>query len=150
MKTILLATVLALFLSALGIAQEPLAGEGRRHTVAVRYPQGKETSVSMIGTRLAPDVIGKAEIKRTDGRTRVKLKLDRLASPQALGAMYTTYILWAIAPEGQADNLAEVPFLKGDVDIDVTTALQTFSLIITAEPYGTVKLPGPIIVAENA
>lgn len=149
MKTILLTTVIVLSFSALGLAQEPLAGAGRRNTVAVRYPQGKETSVSMVGTGRAPDVIGKAEIKRTEGRTRVKLKLDGLTSPQALGPIYTTYILWAIAPEGQADNLAEVPFRKGETDIDVTTALQTFSLIITAEPYGTVKLPSPTVVAEN-
>lgn len=149
MKTILLVTTIVLVLCTLGIAQVPGAGAGRRNTVAVRYPQGKETSVSMIGTGRAPSVIGKAEIKRTEGRTRVKLKLDGLTSPQSFGSIYTTYILWAIAPEGQADNLAEVPFLKGDVDIDVTTPLQTFSLIITAEPYGTVKLPSPTIIAEN-
>jgi len=149
MKTSLLAVVIVLFLSTLGIAQVPEAGAGRRHTVAVRYPQGKETSISMIGTGRAPNLMGKAEIKRTEGRTRVKLKMEGLTTPQSFGSIYTTYILWAIAPEGQADNLAEVPFLKGDVDIDVTTSLQTFSLIITAEPYGTVKLPGPAIVAEN-
>jgi outer membrane protein OmpA-like peptidoglycan-associated protein len=146
MKTILSAIVTMLILSALAVAQVP--GTDPRHTVAVRYPQGKETSVSIIGTGRYAAVIGKAEVKRTDGRTRVKLKMDGLANPQALGAIYTTYVLWAVAPEGQADNLAEVPF-KGDVDIDVTTPLQTFGLIITAEPYGTVKLPSPTVIAEN-
>ena len=148
MKAILFATVLVLILGGLAVAQVHQEGAGGRYAVAVRYPQGKETSVSMVGTGLAPSVIGKAEIKRTEGRTRVKLKMEALTTPQSLGPMYTTYILWAIAPEGQADNLAEVPFLKGNVDIDVTTPLQTFSLIITAEPYGTVKLPSPAVLAE--
>src|SRR5258708_39846205 len=108
MKAILFATALVLVLGALVTAQVHQEGAGGRYAVAVRYPQGKETSVSMVGTGLAPSVIGKAEIKRTEGRTRVKLKMEALTTPQSLGPMYTTYILWAIAPEGQADNLAEV------------------------------------------
>src|SRR6185369_16600894 len=55
---------------------------------------------------------------------------------------------WAIAPEGQADNLAELPF-KSKIEIDVTTNFQTFGLIITAEPHSAVKLPSPVTVAEN-
>jgi outer membrane protein OmpA-like peptidoglycan-associated protein len=150
MKNILFATMFILSLIALSVAQVREDSAGLRYSVAVRYPQDKETSVSMLGTENAPGVMGKAIVKRTAGRTRVKLKLEGLRNPQSLGSMYTTYILWAISPEGDADNLAEVPFYKGDVDIDVTTSLQTFSLVVTAEPYGTVKLPGPAVVAENA
>jgi outer membrane protein OmpA-like peptidoglycan-associated protein len=120
----------------------------KRTTLAIRYREGDSTSVNMVGTAIAPQASGKAEIKRKEGRTRVKLAMRDLASPQALGAYYTTYVLWAIAPEGQADNVAEMPF-RSDSDIEVTTPLQTFGLIITAEPYSAVKLPSPVIVAEN-
>lgn len=120
----------------------------KRHTLAVRYKDNDETSVNISGTALNPQAAGKAEIKRRDGRTRVKLKMENLGNPQALGAYYTTYILWAIAPEGQADNLAELP-VKNDFDVEVTTSFQTFGLIITAEPHSAVKLPSPVIVAEN-
>jgi outer membrane protein OmpA-like peptidoglycan-associated protein len=75
--------------------------------------------------------------------------MRNLVHPQSLGAYYTTYILWAIAPEGQADNIAELP-VRNETDIEVTTSFQTFGLIITAEPHSAVKLPSPIIVAENA
>lgn len=120
----------------------------KRHTLAIRYKENDDTSVNVTGTALNPQVMGKAEVKRKDGRTRVKLKAQNLGHPQALGPYYTTYILWAIAPEGQADNLAELP-IKNDLEVEVTTAFQTFGLIITAEPHSAVKLPSPVIVAEN-
>lgn len=120
----------------------------KRHTLAIRYKDNDDTSVNVAGTTLNPQAFGKAEIKRKDGRTRIKLKMENLGHPQALGAYYTTYILWAIAPEGQADNLAELP-VKHEFEIDVTTSFQTFGLIVTGEPHSAVKLPSPVIVAEN-
>jgi outer membrane protein OmpA-like peptidoglycan-associated protein len=120
----------------------------KRHTLAIRYKDNDDTSVNIVGTSLNAQAMGKAEVKRNNGRTRIKLKMQNLGHPQALGAYYTTYILWAIAPEGQADNLAELP-IKAEFELDVTTSFQTFSLIITGEPHSAVKLPSPVIVAEN-
>lgn len=120
----------------------------KRHTLAVRYKDNDDTSVNITGTPLNPQAMGKADVKRKEGRTRVKVKMEHLGHPQSLGAYYTTYVLWAVAPEGQADNLAELP-IRNDFEVDVTTAFQTFGLIITAEPHSAVKLPSPVIVAEN-
>ena len=119
----------------------------RRATVAIKYPEREATSVDIIGTALNPRVSGKADVKRTAGRTRVKVTISNLEHPQSLGGYYTTYVLWAIAPEGQADNLAELSMTERE--IEVTTPYQTFGLIITAEPHGLVRLPGPAVVAEN-
>src|SRR6185369_10987501 len=80
----------------------------KRSTLAISYPEGHDSTVNIIGTSLSPTIEGKAKVERKAGRTRIKLELDRLANPQSLGAFYTTYILWAIAPEGQADSLAEL------------------------------------------
>jgi outer membrane protein OmpA-like peptidoglycan-associated protein len=121
----------------------------KRHTLAIKYKDEDGTSVNMVGTQLNPQATGKAEVKRKEGRTRIRLEMENLGHPQALGAYYTTYLLWAVAPEGQADNLAELP-ARGKFDAEVTTNFQTFGLIITAEPHSYVKLPSPIIVAENA
>ena len=121
----------------------------KRHTLAIKYKDNDATAVNIVGTALNPRTMGKAEVKRKEGRTRVKLMVQNLGHPQALGAYYTTYILWAIAPEGQADNLAELP-IRNDFEIEVTTAFQTFGLIITAEPHSAVKRPSPVIVAENS
>ena len=121
----------------------------KRATLAIRYKDEDGTSVNMVGTTVNPQAMGKAEVKRKEGRTRIRLEMENVGNPQALGAYYTTYILWAIAPEGQADNLAELP-VKNKFDVEVTTNFQTFGLIITAEPHSYIKLPSPVIVAENA
>ncbi|HTG16679.1 MAG TPA: OmpA family protein [Blastocatellia bacterium] len=118
-----------------------------RATVAIKYPESEGTSVDIIGTALNPRVSGKADVKRTAGRTRVKVTISNLEHPQSLGGYYTTYVLWAVAPEGQADNLAELSMTGRE--IEVTTPYQTFGLIVTAEPHGLVRLPGPAVVAEN-
>jgi len=60
-----------------------------------------------------------------------------------------TYVLWAITPEGHAMNLGEV-VLEGDhAKLLSTTDLQTFGLIVTAEPYFAVTQPSDVVVAEN-
>lgn len=121
----------------------------KRMTLAISYPEGESTEVSMVGTNIAPQARGKAEVKRKEGRARIKVELQHLPHPQSLGSFYTAYVLWAIAPEGQAETLAELPISK-EFDFEVTTSFQTFGLIITAEPHSAVKLPSPLIVAENA
>ena len=121
----------------------------KRATLAIRYKDEDGTSVNMVGTTVNPQAMGKADVKRKEGRTRIRLEMENVGNPQALGAYYTTYILWAIAPEGQADNLAELP-VKNKFEIEVTTSFQTFGLIVTAEPHSAVKLPSPVIIAENA
>jgi outer membrane protein OmpA-like peptidoglycan-associated protein len=145
---VLVANSFAQTLEVRQVNPEPQILAAKRHTLAVRYKDNDDTSVNIVGTSLNPQAMGKAEVKRKDGRTRIKLKIRDLGHPQALGAYYTTYILWAIAPEGQADNLAELP-IKSEFEVEVTTAFQTFGLIISGEPHSAVKLPSPVIVAEN-
>src|SRR5262249_58533394 len=81
-------------------------------------------------------------------RSRIDLAMNNLGNAQRLGGYYTTYVLWAIAPEGQAERLAQLP-VRDKINLVATTSFQTFGLIITAEPHGMVSLPSPVIVAEN-
>lgn len=121
----------------------------RRQILAVKYIEDKETAVNMAGTTLVPRAMGKADVEFKHGRSRIKLEMENLGHPQSLGAYYTTYILWAVAPEGQAESLVELP-IAGKINLDATTKLQNFGLMITAEPHASVALPSPVIVAENA
>lgn len=121
----------------------------RRHILAVKYIEDKETAVNMAGTSLVPRAMGKADVEFKHGRSRIKLEMENLGHPQSLGAYYTTYILWAVAPEGQAESLVELP-ISGKINLDATTKLQNFGLMITAEPHASVALPSPVIVAENS
>ena len=112
-RRMILATIAGLMFVVTGLAQTQTTVSDfpimvKRATVAIMYPEGDGTSVDMVGTALNPRVTGKAEVKRTAGRTRIKLEISNLEHPQGLSSYYTTYILWAVAPEGQADNLGEL------------------------------------------
>jgi outer membrane protein OmpA-like peptidoglycan-associated protein len=120
----------------------------KRHVLAVRYNENKQTTVTMTGTAIAPRVMGKADVEFKQGRTNVRLEMESFANPQSFGGFYTTYVLWAVAPEGQTENLMELPIQK-NFKIESTTKFQTFGLIITAEPHAQVELPSSMIVAEN-
>ena len=141
----------ASFAQIVAAGQEPANSQWmavKRQTLAIGYKNNDSTAINMVGSAIAPRAIGKAEVKHINGRTRIKVEMTNLGNPQAIGPYYTTFVLWAIAPEGQADNLAELS-VKTKIAIDVTTNFQTFGLIITAEPHSAVKLPSPVIVAEN-
>ncbi|HXF38163.1 MAG TPA: OmpA family protein [Blastocatellia bacterium] len=156
-KLIVTTLLVAAMIAGAGLARIAAAGQEtansqwiavKRKTLAIRYKNNDSTTVNIVGSAIDPRAIGKAEIKHENGRTRIKLEIENLGNPQAIGPFYTTFVLWAIAPEGQADNLAELP-IKNKINVDVTTNFQTFGLIITAEPHSAVKLPSPVIVADN-
>src|SRR5262245_2588776 len=135
----------------LGAAGSPARAERnpRRSTLAITYGEGSSTRVNMMGVAVRAGRLGDAHVHRKQGRTNVRLSMDELPHPQSLGAFYTTYIAWAVAPEGQAENLAELPYGKS-FEIELTTAFPSFGLIVTAEPHSAVRLPSPLVVAENA
>jgi outer membrane protein OmpA-like peptidoglycan-associated protein len=124
-----------------------------RQTVAITYPLDETISVKFRGTTLLPRLTGEAKVRRAGRRgTRVELSLDNLTRASELGGIYTTYLLWAISPDGRVDNLGEIKRSgSGFVDskLDVTTPLQTFALIITAEPHFLMKVPSRMVVMEN-
>ncbi|MGB8507890.1 MAG: OmpA family protein [Pyrinomonadaceae bacterium] len=125
----------------------------QRETVAVTYPLDQNVSLKFRGTTRLPRLTGEAKVKRTGRRnTRVEMELKNLPRAYELGNVYTTYVLWAISPEGQADNLGEIKRSGSTIvntKIDVTTTLQTFALIVTAEPHFLVRTPSRLVVLEN-
>src|SRR5436190_8418010 len=124
-----------------------------RQTVAITYPLNETVTVKFRGTTLLPRLKGEAKVKRAGRRgTRVELSVDDLPRASELGGIYTTYILWAISPDGHVDNLGEIKrsgssFINSK--LDVTTPLQTFAMIITAEPHFLMKVPSRMVVMEN-
>jgi len=122
-----------------------------RTTKAVNYRhRGGSTIVDLRGTELMPTVGGHAKVDGKAGRLAVSVELTHLPPASSLGGQYLTYVLWAITPEGRSVNLGEVlPSDGGKDKIDVTTDLQAFGLIVTAEPYYSVVRPSNEVVAEN-
>src|SRR6266436_186312 len=122
-----------------------------RTTKAVNYRhRGGSTTVDIKGTDLMPDAKGRAKVDSKAGRLQINVDLSRLGPANKIGPQYLTYVLWAITPEGRANNLGEiVPDENGKSSLDVTTDLQAFGLIVTAEPYFSVTRPSNEVVAEN-
>ncbi|HEU4712755.1 MAG TPA: OmpA family protein [Pyrinomonadaceae bacterium] len=142
--------IIACLLSAtFALAQRDL----ERKTVAITYPLDETVTVKFRGTTVLPRLKGEAKVKRAGRRgTRVELNLDDLPRASELGGPYTTYVLWAISPEGHVDNLGEIKRSGSsfvDSKLDVTTPLQSFALILTAEPHFLMKVPSRMVVAEN-
>ena len=101
------------------------------------------------GTPLLPDAKGEAKVESKQGYIEIAAKFDELQPATRFGPEYVTYVLWAITPQGRPVNLGEV-ILNGDNSkLDVTTDLQVFGLIVTAEPYFAATQPSNVVVMEN-
>jgi outer membrane protein OmpA-like peptidoglycan-associated protein len=127
--------------------------DAERKTVAITYPLEETVTVKFRGTTVLPRLKGEAKVKRAGRRgTRVEFNVDDLPRASELGGIYTTYILWAISPDGHVDSLGEIKRSGSsfiDSKLDVTTPLQTFAMILTAEPHFLMKVPSRMVVMEN-
>ena len=122
-----------------------------RTVKAVNYQyRGGQTRIDFAGTVLLPEAKGEAVVESKAGRTEIDARFSHVAAPLRFGREYLTYVLWAITPEGHAKNLGEVMADAGDhAHMLVTTDLQAFGLIVTAEPYSAVRQPSDVVVMEN-
>ncbi len=112
-------------------------------------PRRGDTRINFSGTALLPKANGWASITGEKGYIKIDAKFDNLEAPGRYGAEYLTYVLWAITPEGRATNLGEVQYDGDDAEVEVTTELQAFGLVVTAEPYFAVTQPSDVVVIEN-
>src|SRR3989454_3402388 len=122
-----------------------------RTTKAVNYRhRGGSTMVDFKGTSLMPEASGKGKVDSKAGRLEISADFAHLAPANKFGAQYLTYVLWAVTPEGRSVNLGEViPNNEGKFGLEVTTDLQAFGMVVTAEPYFSVTRPSNLVVVEN-
>lgn len=122
-----------------------------RSVPAVNYrPRDGDTRINFEGTALLPEAKGWAEIEGERGYIKIDARFEDLEPAGRFGREYLTYVLWAITPEGRATNLGELQVNGDDGRLEVTTELQSFALIVTAEPYFAVSQPSDVVVIENA
>ena len=124
-----------------------------KSVTAVGYEVGAgSTKVDLKGTDMMPGASGQAkvEIKSKAGRTSVDAEVKGLKQPSTLGSEFLTYVLWAVTPEGRTGNMGEILLNKnGDGKLSATTPAQTFSLVVTAEPYFAVRVPSEMVVLQS-
>lgn len=122
-----------------------------RTSRAISYAHSNGTTrVNFLGTDLMPGAGGEGKVESKRGTRKIAAEFSGLERPTTFGSEYLTYVLWAISPQGQPMNVGEV--LVGDnhrSKLDVTTDLQAFALIVTAEPDFAVRQPSNVVVLEN-
>ena len=119
-------------------------------TPAVNYrSRGDSTKVDFQGTSLLPGATGRAEVHARSGRLDIESHFEHLRPASMFGQEYLTYVLWAISPEGRPNNLGELLLDNGKSGLKATTNLQSFGMIVTAEPYFAVTRPSDLVVLEN-
>jgi len=121
-----------------------------RTTKAINYQhRNGATKIDFRGTELLPRARGEAKVESKQGYIEIEVEFDNLTPASLQGAEYLTYVLWAITPEGRAANLGEILLNGTKSKLNVTTELQVFGLVVTAEPYYAVTRPSDLIVMEN-
>ncbi len=122
----------------------------QRDITAINYLHRSDfTRLRFVGTNLLPGAEGNAEVKSERGGIHIHAEFKHLTPANGFGPEYLTYVLWAISPDGRPQNLGEVLPAGTSNNIDVTTAMQAFGLIVTAEPYFSVSTPSDLIVLKN-
>jgi outer membrane protein OmpA-like peptidoglycan-associated protein len=152
-RTVLLLMVLCV--SPCAVAQQaqqevPASDTVRKTVTAIGYPAGKTIEVDLTGTGLVATGSGQAKVKAGTGATGLETQFQDMAQATTLGTEFLTYVLWAVSPDGHSNNLGEIIINRdGKGKLNTTTAFQTFSLFVTAEPYFAVRFPSEMVVLQN-
>jgi outer membrane protein OmpA-like peptidoglycan-associated protein len=125
-----------------------------RTTQAVNYRhRGGATKIDFQGTPLMPAAKGGATVESERGVIRISANFKNMSAPSSFGPEYLTYVLWAVSPDGRPVNLGELTLsdygMGSSSEIKTTSDIQTFGLIVTAEPYYSVTQPSDVVVMEN-
>lgn len=121
-----------------------------RTTKAVNYRRaGGSTKIDFQGTELMSNANGEAKVQNKGNRIEIEAKFTGLDEATKFGLEYLTYVLWAVSPQGRAVNLGEIVLKNGGGEVKAITDMQTFGMIVTAEPYFAVTQPGNTVVLEN-
>src|SRR5438270_8051000 len=121
-----------------------------RTAKAINYQhRSGATKINFRGTDLMPGSRGEAKVESKQGYIEIEVEFDNLQPASKNGAEYLTYVLWAITPEGRTANLGEILLNGTKSKLNVTTELQAFGLVVTAEPYYAVTQPSDLIVMEH-
>ncbi|MGA9041303.1 MAG: OmpA family protein [Terriglobales bacterium] len=121
-----------------------------RTTKAMHYrQQGGTAKVDFKGTELMSAAFGDAKVEGKKSNIEIEAKFQGLDDATKFGFEYLTYVLWAVSPQGRAVNLGEVTLDHGKGHVKAFTDMQTFGMIVTAEPYSAVSQPGNTVVLEN-
>lgn len=122
----------------------------RNRCMAVTYPEGSTVDLVLKGTTRQPGASGKAKVKRMRGVTQIEVKAEGLWPAIEFGGDFNTYVLWTISPEGITMNSGELVLRGTKSDLETSTPLMSFGILVTAEPHFLVGRPSKFAVLETS
>jgi outer membrane protein OmpA-like peptidoglycan-associated protein len=154
---------LLLTLAAAGLAQDKPAQDTRgsqpiyrvtivsRTTKAINYDRHIPTQIDFKGTPVLSSATGRATVESKRGSTAIDAHFQHVDPPTRFGPQFLTYVVWAISPDGRVQNLGELVVNGSNKGrLTASTNMQTFAMIVTAEPDFSVAKPSDVVVMENA
>ena len=130
-------------------ATAPAASSVSRTLQAMHFRQGSSVKIAFQATDQMRGASGEAKIEGKKATVIIDAKFQGLDDATKFGLEYLTYVLWAVSPQGRAESLGELVVEKGNAHLKASTDMQTFGMIVTAEPYFAVTQPGDTVVAES-
>jgi len=153
MKRQLAVCILSFVAVTAGAQNKPQDQQGNvlRTTTAINYRLRNEAlNIGFHGTELMSGATGEAKVEGKKSSIEIDAKFENLDDPTRFGLEYLTYVLWAVSPQGRAVNLGELVLDHRNSHVKAITDMQTFGMIVTAEPYFAVSQPGNMVVMDNA
>ena len=135
--------------SAVAAQTAPVATVSRT-TKAINYRSSGSTTVNFAGTELMSGASGTAKVESKNNRIQIDARFTGFEDSTKFGLEYLTYVLWGISPQGRAVNLGELVPKNGEANLKASTEMQTFGMIVTAEPYYAVSQPGDEVVLDTS
>src|SRR6516225_7975090 len=118
-------------------------------TVSVIKPQASgSVTTTLKGTELAPNASGQAKLKMGDVEVTLEAQVNGLGVPGSFGAQFEIYLVWAITPAGKTFKLGAMEAKGNRFELNTKSAVRSFAIVVTAEPYQQVTRPADTIVLE--
>jgi outer membrane protein OmpA-like peptidoglycan-associated protein len=113
------------------------------------YQERRKSELILRATPVISTGEGGARIEYQSGNANISAEVKRMPPPAQLGP-YTTYVLWALTPDGRASNEGVLAGSEGGSgEIQTQHAASQFALIVTAEPHFAVSAPSTMVVLYN-
>ena len=114
---------------------------------SVLYPENRQVKLPISGTQRAPAADISGTVRFGSGQSSITLDYKQLPPAVLFGGDIVSYTVWAVSPDGVAENLGGIA--NDGVDkgkMQYSTPKRDFAMIITAEPIVTVRGPGALVV----
>lgn len=114
----------------------------------INPPARGSVTTTLKGTELAPNASGQLKLKMGDAEVTIEAQANGLGAPGNFGTQFETYVVWAITPAGKAFKLGVMEANGNRFELNTKSAVRSFAIVVTAEPYQQVTRPADTIVLE--